>query len=115
MVNDSESNNFDLVPTAAFDEVGIATCSCFSPDKFRIDFFVMDDSTHYFIRHIYFYQGNNAGNINIHTRAINIPTTVKAVVNGIVEAGVGNDPDGARKLFSDNCYACPEILAILED
>ena len=28
--------------------------------------------------------------------------------------GVGNDPDGARKLFLDYHYACPKLLAILE-
>ena len=28
---------------------------------------------------------------------------------------MGNDPNGARKMFLDHSYACPKILAILED
>ena len=59
----------------------------------------MADSTHYFVRHIDVYQLNNAGNVDIHVRAANIPTTIKVVVNGIITEDVVNDPNGARKLF----------------
>ena len=75
----------------------------------------MADSTHYFVRHIDVYQGNNAGSIDINARAANPPTTIKAVVIVIITIGVGNDHDGARKMFLDHSYACPKILAILED
>ena len=42
-------------------------------------------------------------------------TTALIVVNGIIVAGLGDYPNGARKLFSDHHYECPEILAILEE
>ena len=69
-MNDAESNNFYIGPTAAFDEGGIATRSRFGCvikynkdklDKICINFFVLADSTHYFVRHIDVYQGNNMG------------------------------------------------------
>ena len=83
-------------------------------DKSRFDFFVLSNITHYFVRHIDVYQVNNAGNINIHARYVNIPTTIKSVINGIIEAGVGNDTNGARNLFLYHCFAVPEVLYILE-
>ena len=55
------------------------------------------------------------GNIDIHARAANPPTTIKAVVIVIITIGVGNDHDGARKMFLDHRYECPRILAILEE
>ena len=118
------SKTFDLGPTAPFDEGVIATCSRFwfvrqynkdNTDKFRIDLFLRADSTHYFVRHIDIYQGNNSVNIDIHARATNLSTAIKVVVNGIITAGVVNDPNGARELFLDNRHACPELLSILEE
>ena len=59
-VNDTASKNFDLGTTAAFYEGGISTCSRFycvrqyntdKLEKIRIDFFVMANITHYFVRH----------------------------------------------------------------
>ena len=55
----------------------------------------MEYITHYFIRHADVYQENYAGNIDIHARAANIPTTIRAFITGIIAAGVENDPDGA--------------------
>ena len=107
-MNDLSSKTFDLFPTSAFDEGGIETHRhfCYSrqynkykPDKFCIDLFLLYNSTHYFVRHIDIYQVNNAVNIDIHARSSNVQTTIKAVVNRIIAAGVGNDPDGTRKLF----------------
>ena len=51
----------------------------------------------------------------MHTRADNLQTTIKVVVNGIIMAGVVNDPDGLREMFLDNRDACPELLDILEE
>ena len=76
---------------------------------------MLADSIHYFVRHIYVYQVNNAKNIDIHVRTANAPTTIKVFVHGIITAGVVNDPNGAIKLCLDNRHACPEIMAILED
>ena len=114
--------NFDLGPNATFDEGGVATRSQFccvrqynkdKLDKFRIDFFVLADSKYYFIRHIDVYQGKNASNIDIHPQAQNLPTTMKAVVNACYQTQMANDPNGARTLYADNRYSCPELLAIL--
>ena len=107
-MNDAASKTFKLSKTASFDEVSIATQSRFfcvwqynkdKSDKFHIKLFVMADSTHEFVIHIDVYEVNNAVNIDIYARAANPLTTIKAVVNGIIAAGVGNDPDSARKLF----------------
>ena len=123
-LNVAASKTFDLGPTYAFYDGVIATRSRFfcviqynkdKQDKYRIDFFVLADSAHFFVRHIDVYQVNNAGKVYIHARSDNTITTIKAFVNGIIAAGVGNDTDGARKMFLDNRYACPEILAILEE
>ena len=60
-MNGAASKNFDLGPTAVFDEGGIATHSCVycarqynkdNPDKFRNDLFVLSNSIYYFIRHL---------------------------------------------------------------
>ena len=59
----------------------------------------MDYSTHYFVRHIDVYHRKNEVNINIHARDSNLLTKIKAVVNGIITAGVGNDTAGTRIKF----------------
>ena len=76
---------------------------------------MLADSTLYFVRYIDVYKGKNAGNIDIHERAYNIPTKIKVVVNGIIGSGVGNDHDVARKIFLDHHYACPKLRAIYEE
>ena len=58
--------------------------------------------------------GKSYGKNDINERFANVPTTIKAAVNGIILSGVGNDPDVARFVL-DNCYACPELLSILEE
>ena len=77
------SKALDLGPTAVFDKGNIATRSRFwyvrqynkyNPDKLRIDFFVLANRTQYLVRHIDVYQVNNAGKVDIHARAINLPT-----------------------------------------
>ena len=106
--NDATSKTFDIGTTAAFDEGNISTRSrvlCvkqynkYKPEKFRIELFVLSYITHNFVRHVDLYQGNNAGNIDIHAISANQQTSIKAVVNGIIVASVGNDTDGSRKLF----------------
>ena len=58
---------------------------------------MLTDSTHYFVRNIDVCHRNNAVYIDIHARADNLLTTIKTVVNRIIPADVGNDPDGTRK------------------
>ena len=60
------------------------------------------------------YQGNNARTFYIHAISANLPTTIKEFFNGIIAAGGGNDTDGSRKLFLENCYPCNNLLEILE-
>ena len=68
-------------------------------EKICVDFFVLFNSTHYFIMNIDVYQENIVGNIDKYARAANTPTTNKEFFNGIITEGVGNDPYVARKLF----------------
>ena len=98
----SSGKTFDLGPTSDFYEGNIATWSRLycarqynkdNTDKFGIDLFVISDSTHFFVRHIY-----NSVNFNIHERAANLPTTIKVVVNLIITAGVVNNSDGAKQM-----------------
>ena len=49
------------------------------PDKFRVDFFILADSKHYFIYHLDVYQGKNKASIDINHLVKNLPTTQKAV------------------------------------
>ena len=60
---------------------------------------MLANSIQYFVRNIGVYQRKNVENINIHARYANLPSTIKEVVNGTITVGVGNDPDGAIKLF----------------
>ena len=108
IINDTERNNFEPGPISDFDEGGIATRMRFfctrqynkdNLQKLRIDFFVLADSTHYFVRNIDVYQVNNAGNINIHARYANLSTAIKSAVNRIITEVLVNDPNVASKLF----------------
>eukprot|EP00957_Ditylum_brightwellii_P203677 15335751-Ditylum_brightwellii.AAC.1 len=42
-----------------------------------------------------------------------LPTTQKAVTNAILKSGIANDPNGCRFLYMGNCYAAPQLLAIM--
>ena len=84
------------------------------PAKFRVDFFVMADATHYFIYHLDVYQGKNPNNIDIHPDVRNLPTTQKAVANAILKSKISNDKDGSRRVYFDNRYAAPILLALME-
>ena len=83
-----------MVPEAncSFDEGGIACQSRYcpvrqynkdKPDKCRADFFVLNDSKHYFIYHMDVYQGKNKHSAYIHKCAADLPTTQKAVMNAL--------------------------------
>ena len=54
-------------------------------------------------------------NFDIHAISANLTTKIKSVVNVIIAAGVGNDSDGARKMFLDYRNVCPKLLDILEE
>ena len=113
---------FDLGPNASFDEGGIPMRSRFcpvrqynkdKPAKYRVDFFILADSLHYFIYHLDVYQGKNKANIDIHPSVRQLPTTQKAVANAILKSQIDNDKDGCRYLFMDNRYAAPQLLALM--
>jgi len=116
----------------SFDEGGVASRSRVNPvrqynkdkpNKFRIDFFVLTNNTKregqseipYFIMHLDVYQGKNAANIGIPNEIRHLPTTQKAVINAIIAAGLGKDPDGLRCLFMDNRYTCAQLLLMLRE
>ena len=113
---------FVLGPTASFDEGGIPMRSRFcpvrqynkdKPAKYRVDFFILADASHYFIYHLDVYQGKNLANIDIDPLVRHLPTTQKAVANAILKSQINNDKDGCRYIMMDNRYAAPQLLAIM--
>ena len=120
--NEMARNVFSLGPHASFDEGGVAMRSRYcpvrqynkdKPDKYRVDFFILADATHYFIYHLDVYQGRNTSNIDIHPYATCLPTTQKAVANAILKSGIDNDTNGCRYLMMDNRYTPPQLFALM--
>ena len=109
----------------AFDEGGISCrsryCPCRQynkdkPAKFRVDFFILAGSTSYVIYHIDVYQGKNACNVGIEEQCWNLPTTMKAVVNAVMQSKLyfgSNQVQGYRVLSLDNRYQCPQLAYLL--
>jgi hypothetical protein len=108
----------------SFDEGGIMSKSRYNPvcphnssnpDKYRIDFFVLVNSSkgHNFIYHLAVYQGKNSTNAHIVEEARALPTTQKAVVNAVVSCGISTDPDGMREFYMDNRYTAPKLFVFL--
>ena len=96
---------FHLGPNESFNEGGVPMCSRYcpvrqynkdKPDKYRVDFFILADTEHYFVYHLDIYQGKNKANIDIHPSVRNLPTTQKAVSNAIIKIGISNDVDSSR-------------------
>lgn len=124
-LNAASNKNFVPEANCAFDEGGIACRSRYcpvrqynkdKPDKFRVDFFILAGSTTFLIYHIDVYQGKNAANIGIFEPAINLPTTMKAVVNAVVMSNLGDGSDeenGYRVISLDNRYQCPQLAFLL--
>eukprot|EP00957_Ditylum_brightwellii_P091677 6980906-Ditylum_brightwellii.AAC.1 len=83
------------------------------PDKFRVDFFILANAEHYFIYHLDCYQGKNRANIDIDPTIKRLPTTQKDVANAILISDIANDPNGCKLLYMDNCYAAPQLFAIM--
>ena len=120
--NEKARNIFYLGPNVSFDEGGVPMRSRYCPvrmynakktAKYRVDFFILADSQHYFIYHLDVYQGKNVANIDIHKDARNLPTTQKAVANAILKSNIDNDTDGVRYIFMDNRYAAPQLFALM--
>ena len=44
-----------------------------------------------------------------------MPTTQKAVVNAIIQAKLGKDPDDMRRMFMDNRYTAAQLLILLRE
>lgn len=110
----------------SFDEGGVASRSRMNPvrqynkdkpKKFRVDFFVLANNApnNYFIVHIDVYQGKNSENIGIPEEIKSLPTTQKAVANAVMQSGIGNDPDGMRRLFMDNRYTAAPLFILLRE
>jgi Transposase IS4 len=124
-MNQASRANFAPEAHLSFDEGGIACRSRYcpvqqynkdKPDKFRVDFFALAGSKSYVIYHIDVYQGKNACNVGIDPLAVNLPTTMKAVVNAILKSEVytgSNDSNGYRTVSLDNRYQCPQLALLL--
>lgn len=118
-----------FIPSAelAFDEGGIGYRSRLcpvrqynssKPDPYRVDFFILADSNIYAIHHCDVYQGKNKENVEIDPRAVELPTTQKAVLNAVYKRKLDNEyapSDGHRHISMDNRYVCPEVCLILRD
>jgi hypothetical protein len=124
-LNSASRSNFVPEANLSFDEGGIACRSRYcpvrqynkdKPDKFRVDFFILASSTNYVIHHIDVYQGKNASNVWIDERCYNLPTTMKALMNAVIQANIGdgsNDDNGYRCISLDNRYQCPQLAFLL--
>jgi len=124
-INTRSMTNFVPEANLAFDEGGIACRSRYcpvwqynkdKPDKFRIDFFILAGSSTRIIYDVDVYQGKNASNVNIATEFHNLPTTMKAVLNGVCPARLGHkvgDAQGYRVVSLDNRYQCPQLAWVL--
>jgi hypothetical protein len=68
------------------------------------------------IYHIDVYQGKNACNVGIEEQCWNLPTTMKAVVNAVMQSKLyfgSNEVQGYRVLSLDNRYQCPQLAYLL--
>ena len=93
---------FNLGPNVSFDEGDMAVrsrccperkCNKDKPDECRVDFFIMEDATHYFIHYLDVCRGKNKANIDISPTLHRLPTTQKAVANAIFKIQIENDKD----------------------
>ena len=125
-LNHASKSTFIAGRDMSFDEGGVASRSRMcpvrqynkdKPDKFRVDFFVLANNApgKYFICHADVYQGKNVENIDIPEEIRNLPTTQKAVVNAVIKADIGKDPDGIRCLYMDNRYTAAQLLILLRE
>jgi hypothetical protein len=124
-LNTASLANFVPEGNLGFDKGGIAcrSRSCpirqynkDKPDKFCVDFFILAGSATYAIMHIDVYQGKSASNVGIHHRCANLPTTMKAVVNAVIQTDLengSNDVNGYRIISLDNRYQCPQLAYLL--
>ena len=122
MFNYMAKDVFYLGENVSFDEGGVAMRSRYcpvrqynkdKPEKFRVDFFIMADAEHHFIYHLDVYQGKNKANIDINQTLHKLPTTQKAVANAILKSRIANDVNGCRRIFMDNRYCAPQLLALM--
>jgi len=124
-LNAASCRNYVPEANLAFDEGGIACRSRYcpvrqynkdKPDKFRVDFFILAGSVSHIIYHIDVYQGRNAANIGICEEFVNLPTTMKAVLNAVYQSNIGeggSDVGGYRVVSLDNRYQCPQLAYLL--
>ena len=123
-MNAASRRSFYVPKDLAFDEGGIGCRSRYcparqynkdKPQKFRVDFFILSSSSTYAILHLDVYQGANATNSYIHQQALNLPTTMKAVVNACYQLEMHKLTDGYRHVSMDNRYCSPKLAVILRD
>ena len=125
-LNASSKANFVAGSNMSFDEGGIGCRSRYcsvrqfnkdKPTKYRVEFFILADSQSYVIYHIDVYQGKNAGNIDIDPSCVNLPTTMKAVMNAVIDSEVfvgSDDVNGYKVVSLDNRYQCPQLAALMK-
>lgn len=124
-LNAASRANFVPEANLCFDEGGVACRSRYcpvrqynkdKPDKFRVDFFILAGSSSRIIYHMDVYQGKNSGNVGILPEYLELPTTMKAVLNAVTSADIGkgvSDTKGYRVVSLDNRYQCPQLAFLL--
>jgi len=121
-LNEAAQNVMETPEKVSFDEGGTSSrhrCNPIrlfngsKPVKFRIEHFILSCSKTCFIHHADVYQGKNASDVHIHKSLVGVPTTQKVVLNAALHANMDECVHGARHIYVDNRYQCPQLAAVL--
>ena len=121
-INRYAAINFDFDPNADLDEGSIETYSRFfcvhqcnkdKPEKLETIYLYWLTASSNLFWPLDMYQEKKEGNIDMHCRENQLPTTMKAFINAVLDSNIANYHCGACKTFLDNMYACPELFPIL--
>ena len=86
------------------------------PDRYPVDFFILEGTASQVIYHVDVYQGENPTNVGIAPELVNLPTRMKAVLNAVVQSKVSegsDDMNGFRILSLDNRFQSPRLAYML--
>lgn len=121
-LNAASLANFVPESSLAFDEAcrsrfcPIRQCQKDKPDRYPVDFFILEGTASQVIYHVDVYQGENPANVGIAPELVNLPTRMKAVLNAVVQSKVSegsDDMNGYRILSLDNRFQCPRLAYML--
>jgi hypothetical protein len=93
-----------------------ASTTKISLTSLELIFFILASSRNYTIYHIDVYQGRTSSNVGIDPSLWNLPTTMKAVVNAVIQTNIRHGSDhvnGFWLISLDNRYQCPQLAYLL--